>query len=106
MNGEDLTGFSEPEDKNKEGKMDTKGLTRREFLRDAALAGVGLVAAACAPTPSPTPAPPTAPPPPTPTAAPAAVPTATPTVAPTPIPIPAVPAKDKIVVGISPAHWL
>jgi len=80
--------------------MDAKGLTRREFLRDAALAGVGLVAAACAPTPSPTPAP-TAPPPPTPTAAPAAIPTATPTVAPTPIPTPAVPAKDKIVVGMA-----
>jgi branched-chain amino acid transport system substrate-binding protein len=35
--------------------MDTKGLTRREFLRDAALAGVGLVAAACGPTPVPSP---------------------------------------------------
>jgi ABC-type branched-subunit amino acid transport system substrate-binding protein len=37
----------------KEGKMDTKGLTRREFLRDAALASAGLVAAACGPTPTP-----------------------------------------------------
>jgi branched-chain amino acid transport system substrate-binding protein len=35
--------------------MDTKGLTRREFLRDAALAGVGLVAAACGPIPVPSP---------------------------------------------------
>jgi branched-chain amino acid transport system substrate-binding protein len=37
--------------------MDTKGLTRREFLRGAALTSVGLVAAACAPTPAPTEAP-------------------------------------------------
>jgi branched-chain amino acid transport system substrate-binding protein len=36
--------------------MSTKGLTRREFLRGAALTGVGLVAAACAPS-SPTPPP-------------------------------------------------
>ncbi|MDH4138667.1 MAG: amino acid ABC transporter substrate-binding protein [Anaerolineae bacterium] len=80
--------------------MDTKGLSRREFLRDAALAGAGLVAAACGPSPTP--------PPPqvvketvvvagTPqviekvvTATPA--PTAAPTMA---------PAKDKIVVGMS-----
>ena len=50
--------------------MNTKGLTRREFLRGAALTGVGLVAAACAPA-------------------------ATPTEAPT-----AMPVKDKIVVGM------
>jgi branched-chain amino acid transport system substrate-binding protein len=38
--------------------MGTKGLTRREFLRGAALTSVGLVAAACAPSPTapPTPA--------------------------------------------------
>jgi branched-chain amino acid transport system substrate-binding protein len=32
--------------------MGTKSLTRREFLRTAALTGVGLVAAACCPTPT------------------------------------------------------
>jgi len=66
----------------KEGKMDTKGLTRREFLRDAALAGAGLVAAACGPSPTPV-----------------AAPTEAPTLAPTPTPAP--PAKDKIVVGMA-----
>jgi branched-chain amino acid transport system substrate-binding protein len=62
--------------------MDTKGLSRREFLRDAALAGVGLVAAACAPSPTP-----------------AGAPTAAPTPVPSPTPITS--AKDKIVVGMS-----
>ncbi len=41
--------------------MDTKGLTRREFIRGAALTGVGLAAAACAPKPTPTAAPAVAP---------------------------------------------
>jgi branched-chain amino acid transport system substrate-binding protein len=78
----------------KEEKMDTKSLTRREFLRGAALAGAGLAAAACGPAPTPevkevtkvvketvvvevTPEP---------------APTVAPTVA---------PAKDKIVVGMA-----
>ncbi|MEJ2560669.1 MAG: ABC transporter substrate-binding protein, partial [Anaerolineae bacterium] len=60
--------------------MDTKGLTRREFLRDAALAGVGLVAAACGPP---------------------STPAAAPTAAPTPVPTPITSAKDKIVVGMA-----
>jgi branched-chain amino acid transport system substrate-binding protein len=64
-------------------KMNTKRLTRREFLRGAALTGVGLVGAACV-VPSPIPA-----------EAPAAAPTEAPTAAPAP------PAKDKIVVGMS-----
>jgi branched-chain amino acid transport system substrate-binding protein len=63
--------------------MNTKRLTRREFLRGAALTGVGLVGAACV-VPSPIPA-----------EAPAAAPTEAPTAAPAP------PAKDKIVVGMS-----
>jgi branched-chain amino acid transport system substrate-binding protein len=79
--------------------MDKKRLTRREFLRGAALTGVGLVATACAPSATPTAPPPevmevtkvvretvvveaTAEP----------VPTEAPTVAPT---------KDAIVVGMS-----
>jgi branched-chain amino acid transport system substrate-binding protein len=37
--------------------MATKRLTRREFLRGAALTGVGVVAAACAPSPTPAEAP-------------------------------------------------
>jgi branched-chain amino acid transport system substrate-binding protein len=60
--------------------MDMKGLTRREFLRDAALAGVGLVAAACGPT---------------------SIPAGAPTAAPTPVPTPIASAKDKIVVGMA-----
>ena len=75
MSAKDLTRFPELENK-KEEKMDTKGLTRREFLRDAALAGAGLVAAACGPSP-------------------------TPVAAPTEAPTPAPPAKDKIVVGMA-----
>jgi len=70
MDTKGLTRFPELEDE-KEEKMDTKGLTRREFLRGAALTGVGLVAAACAPSPTPV-----------------AAPTAAPT-------------KDKIVVGMA-----
>jgi branched-chain amino acid transport system substrate-binding protein len=42
-------------------EMDTKGLTRRDFLRGAALGGVGLAAAACGATPAPTPEPTAAP---------------------------------------------
>jgi len=41
--------------------MNTKGLTRREFVRGAALTGAGLAAAACAPTPTPAPPPTEAP---------------------------------------------
>ncbi|NIN01851.1 MAG: twin-arginine translocation signal domain-containing protein, partial [candidate division Zixibacteria bacterium] len=63
--------------------MNTKRLTRREFLRGAALTGVGLVGAACV-VPSPIPA-----------EAPAAAPTEAPTAAPAP------PAKESIVVGMS-----
>jgi len=71
--------------------MDTKGLTRRDFLRGAALASAGLVAAACAPAPTPTAAP---------TATPTKAPTPVPTKAPTPTPTMA-PVKDKIVVGMA-----
>ncbi|MBN1994294.1 MAG: amino acid ABC transporter substrate-binding protein [Anaerolineae bacterium] len=56
-----------------------KNLSRREFLQGAALTGVGLLAAACAPA----------------TPAPAEAPAEAPTEAPAP------PAKDKIVVGLS-----
>jgi len=41
--------------------MKAKRLTRREFVRGAALTGAGLVAAACLPTPTPAPAPTEAP---------------------------------------------
>ena len=57
--------------------MSDKGLTRREFLRGAAVAGVGLMAAACG-----------------------AAPTAAPTVAPTAAAT-AIPVKDSIRVGMS-----
>jgi peptide/nickel transport system substrate-binding protein len=77
MSAKGLTRFPEPENK-KEGKMDTKGLTRREFLRGAALTGVGLVAAACGPSPTPTTAP-----------------AAAPTEAPTTVPVPTQPAGPK-----------
>ena len=63
--------------------MDTKDLSRREFLRGAAVAGVGLTAAACGATP-------TEP----------AAPTAAPTTAPTETAV-VTPVKDKIVVGMS-----
>jgi branched-chain amino acid transport system substrate-binding protein len=65
----------------KEEEMDTKGLTRRDFLTGAAVTGAGLVAAACAPA-----------------ATPAAEPTEAPTEAPTPT---LKPTKDKIVVGMA-----
>jgi branched-chain amino acid transport system substrate-binding protein len=79
--------------------MATKRLTRREFLRGAALTGVGVVAAACAPSPPPTEAP-----------APEVVEVtkvvketvvveATPEPAPTEAPAP--PPKDTIVVGMA-----
>jgi branched-chain amino acid transport system substrate-binding protein len=82
--------------------MDSKGLSRRKFLRGAALTGVGLVAAACAPA--------TAPPPQVvkETVVVAGTPeviekvvtaTPAPTEAPTEAPPP--PPKDKIVVGMS-----
>ncbi len=63
--------------------MSTKRLTRREFLRVAAIAGAGLVASACAPAapPIPTPAPPT-------TAAPAATTAPQATAAPQPTAVP------------------
>ena len=76
MSAKGLTRFPELEDK-KEEKMDTKGLTRREFLRGAALAGAGLAAAACGATPAPT-----------------AAPTEAPTEAPA-----VIPSKEKIVIG-------
>jgi len=66
--------------------MDTKGLTRREFLRGAAVTGVGLAAASCGATPEPTAVPTEA------AAAPTAAPTETAVVT---------PVKDKIVVGMS-----
>lgn len=65
--------------------MDTNRLTRREFLRGAAVTGVGLAAAACGPAPTPEP-----------TQPPAAAPTAVPTE-----PAVVTPVKDKIVVGMS-----
>jgi branched-chain amino acid transport system substrate-binding protein len=86
--------------------MDTKkGLSRREFLRGAALTGVGVIAAACAPaTTPPTPAPQIV----KETVVVAGTPeviekvvtaTPAPTEAPTEAPPP--PAKDKILVGMS-----
>jgi branched-chain amino acid transport system substrate-binding protein len=67
--------------------MDKSDLTRRDFLRGAALAGVGLAAAACGPTATPTPEP---------TEAPALEPTAVPTETAVVKPV-----KDNIVVGMS-----
>jgi branched-chain amino acid transport system substrate-binding protein len=88
MDAKDLTRFPGSEDK-EEGKMDTKALSRREFLRGVAVTGAGLAAAACAPTATP-PAAPTA----APTEAPAAAATAAPTEAPA-----VIPSKEKIVIG-------
>jgi branched-chain amino acid transport system substrate-binding protein len=87
MDRKDLNRSLELEDK-KEEEMKKKALTRRDFLRGAAVTGAGLAAAACAPT--------AAPPPEEPTAAPPAAPTAMPTVVPSPAP-----TKDKILVGMS-----
>jgi peptide/nickel transport system substrate-binding protein len=70
MSAKGLTRFPEPENR-KEGEMRKQGLTRRDFLRGAALTGVGLAAAACGASP-------------TPTTAPVAAPTAAPTTAPEP----------------------
>ncbi|MEJ2735811.1 MAG: ABC transporter substrate-binding protein [Anaerolineae bacterium] len=67
--------------------MDSKHLTRRDFLRGAALGGVGLAAAACGATPTPTPEP-------------TAVPVAEPTAAPTETAV-VTPVKESIVVGMS-----
>ncbi|MDH4207355.1 MAG: amino acid ABC transporter substrate-binding protein [Anaerolineae bacterium] len=89
MDSEGLTSVAEPKE-NKEEEMESKGLSRREFLAGAALAGAGVAAAACG-TPAPTAAP-TTPPSEEPTAAPTAKPTAAPTIGPT---------KDKIVVGMA-----
>jgi branched-chain amino acid transport system substrate-binding protein len=72
----------------KEEAMDSKDLTRREFLAGAAATGAGLVAVACGPAATP--------PPPEPTAAPTTAPTKAPTAVPT-----VGPSKDKIVVGMS-----
>jgi ABC-type branched-subunit amino acid transport system substrate-binding protein len=77
-------------DKKKEEDMETKRLTRRQFLAGAAVAGAGVAASACG-TPAPTAAP-TAPPSEEPTAAPTEKPTVAPTIGPT---------KDKIVVGMA-----
>jgi branched-chain amino acid transport system substrate-binding protein len=68
-------------------EMDSKHLTRRDFLRGAALGGVGLAAAACGATPTPTPEP-------------TAVPVAEPTAAPTETAV-VTPVKESIVVGMS-----
>lgn len=87
MDTKGLTRSPELDDE-KEKKMDAKGLTRREFVRGAALSGVGAVAAACAPA---TPAPSEAP-----TEAPAEAPTEAPTEAPV-----LTPTKDEIVVGMA-----
>jgi len=58
MEAKDLTYSPGLEDSKKEEKMESKGLTRRDFIRGAALTGVGAVAAACAPaTVAPTEAP-------------------------------------------------
>ena len=89
MDNEGLTGVAEPE-KKKEEEMESKGLSRREFLAGAALTGAGVAAASCG-TPAPTAAP-TTPPSEEPTAAPTPKPTVAPTVGPT---------KDKIVVGMA-----
>jgi branched-chain amino acid transport system substrate-binding protein len=67
MSVRDLTRFPELEEK-KEKKMDKKRLSRRDFLRGAALTGAGVAAASCGPAATET---------------------------------PAVPEKDKIVVGMS-----
>lgn len=83
MDTKESTRSPEVEDE-KEKEMDTKSLTRRDFLRGAAVTGVGAVAAACAPaTTAPTEEP---------TEEPAEAPTEAPTLKPT---------KDKIVVGMS-----
>jgi branched-chain amino acid transport system substrate-binding protein len=66
--------------------METKGLSRREFIRGAAVAGAGLAAAACGATPEPTAAPTEA----------AAVPTAAPTETAVVTPV-----KDSIRVGMA-----
>jgi ABC-type branched-subunit amino acid transport system substrate-binding protein len=86
MHAEGLSRFAELEDKEGE-EMDKKHLTRRNFIRGAAVSGAGLVAAACGQPATPSPEPP-----PEPTKAPTPVPTVAPTAAPT---------KDTIVVGMS-----
>jgi ABC-type branched-subunit amino acid transport system substrate-binding protein len=82
------TGSPQVEHEKGEEMDNKKSLSRADFLRGAALAGAGLVAASCA-TPVPTAAP---------TAAPT---TAAPTAAPTGVPTLVGPTKDKIVVGMA-----
>ena len=48
MGARDPTRYQELEDK-KEEKMDDKRISRRDFIRGAALTGAGLAAASCAP---------------------------------------------------------
>jgi ABC-type branched-subunit amino acid transport system substrate-binding protein len=54
MSKEDLIRFA-GKDTDKEERMDDKRLTRRDFLRGAAVTGAGLVAASCAPKAAETP---------------------------------------------------
>jgi hypothetical protein len=81
----------------KEEKMGSKRLTRREFLRGAAITGAGLVAAACAPAATPTETPPPE------VMEVTKVVKETVVVEATPVPEPtmAPPAKDTIVVGMA-----
>jgi len=97
MNAKSLARF--PELKTKEEKMRAKRLSRREFLRGAALTGAGLVAAACAPP---------APPPPPQVVKETVVVAGTPQViekvvtsTPAPTAVPTKVVKDKIRVGMS-----
>jgi branched-chain amino acid transport system substrate-binding protein len=74
-------------DKKQEEEKDKKGLTRREFLKGAAIVSAGMVTASCAGNEAPTEVA---------TEAATAPPTAAPTEAPT-----LIPTKEKIVVGMS-----
>lgn len=87
MDTEGVTRIPEAEHTEEEEMDNKKHVTRADFLRGAAVAGAGVVAASCAPA---------APPPPEATAAPTKAPTVAPTVVPT-----AAPTKDKIVVGMA-----
>ena len=83
MDTKDLTNV--PEEEGKEEETGLGNLTRRNFLRSAALTGAGLVAAACTPTATPTDEPVDVP-----TEEPTAIPTEAPTV---------IPTRDEIVIG-------